>query len=280
MPQAEIADPLDLLEIERQRHRQRHALVRHVEIMRERVADHLGLLVDFLRHEMAMIALVDQERRGGRFQHRALDHLAVGVVHLDALARHHRPVAVFEIGDRVGERRERDRVGAEKHLAVAVADRERRALAGADQKIVLAGEQEGERERAAQPRQRGLDRLDRRLAALHLVGDEMRDHLGVGFAAERGALLLQLFAQLAEVLDDAVVDDRELLGGVRMRVVLGRLAVGRPAGMADADGARRAARCAAALRGCGACLRRGGASARRLRASRRRLNRSRDIPGA
>jgi len=52
---------------------------------------------------------------------------------------------------------------------------------------------------------------------------------------EVGALFLQLFTQFAEVLDDAVVHDRKLFGGVRMRVVLGRLAVGRPSGVADAD---------------------------------------------
>ena len=51
-----------LREIERQR-RHAHALGRHVEVMRERVADDFRLLVDFLRHEMAMVALVDQERR-------------------------------------------------------------------------------------------------------------------------------------------------------------------------------------------------------------------------
>ena len=100
---------------------------------------------------------------------RALDLAAVGVVDLDAVARQHHPVAVLEIGDRVGEGRERDRVGAEIHLAVAIADRQRRALARADQQIVLAGEQEGEREGAAQPRQRRRHRLDRRAALLHLV---------------------------------------------------------------------------------------------------------------
>ena len=73
---------------------------------------------------------------------------------LGALARQHHPVAVFEIADVVGERRQRDRVGAEIHFAVAVADRQRRALAGADHQVVLALEQEGQRERAAQPRQR------------------------------------------------------------------------------------------------------------------------------
>ena len=51
------------------------------------------------------------------------------------------------------------------------------------------------------------------------------------------ALLQELFAQLPEILDDAVVHDREPVGGVRMRVAFGRPAVGRPARMADADGA-------------------------------------------
>ena len=55
-------------------------------------------------------------------------------------------------------------------------------------------------------------------------------------------LACQLLAQLAEILDDAVVHDRDAVGGVRMGVALGRLAVGRPAGVADADRARRAAR--------------------------------------
>ena len=54
---------------------------------------------------------------------------------------------------------------------------------------------------------------------------------------ETRALLLELVAQLAEVLDDAVVHHRDAVGGVRMGVALGRPAVGRPAGMADADDA-------------------------------------------
>ena len=146
-------------------------------------------------------------------------------------------VAVLQIGDGIGERGERDRVRAQIHLAVAVADRERRALAGADQQILLALEQEGEREGAAQPRQRRRYRLDRRAALLHLLRHQMGDHLGVGLGAEFRALLLQLLAQLAEVLDDAVVHHRQPVGGMRMGIGLVRLAVGGPAGMADADDA-------------------------------------------
>ncbi len=183
---------------------------------------------------------------GLRFEHRALHDRALGVVDLRALASDDHPVAVFEIADRVGERRQRNGVGADEHRALAKADRQRRAFARADQKIVLAGKQEGERKGAAQPRQRRLDRFDRRSAALHLFGDQMRDDFGVGLGGEFRALGFQLAAQLGEILDDAVVHDRELFGGVRMRVVLGRPAVGRPAGVADADGARRAARARAA----------------------------------
>ena len=78
---------------------------------------------------------------------------AGGVVNFRAGAVDDDPVAVLQIADRVGERRERDGVGADEHLAVAEADGERRAFAGADQEIVLAGEQERQREGAAQPRQ-------------------------------------------------------------------------------------------------------------------------------
>ena len=239
-------DAVQFRKIERQRHRQRHALGRHLDVIRQRMADDFGLLENLLGHEMAVIALVDVHHRGLRFQHRALHDRALRVVNLGAVAGDDHPVAVLEIAHRVGERRQRNRIGADEHRALAVADGERRALARADQKIVLAGKQERQRKGAAQPRQRRFDRLDRGSAALHLLADQVRDHFGVGLGDEFGALGGQLAAQLDEILDDAVVHDRELFGGVRMGVVLGRPAVGRPAGVADADGPQQrlaASRC-------------------------------------
>ena len=53
-------DALDVLEVERQFERQRHPLGRHVDVARQRVADHFGLLVNFLGHEVAIVGLVDQ----------------------------------------------------------------------------------------------------------------------------------------------------------------------------------------------------------------------------
>ena len=134
----------------------------------------------------------------------------------------------------VGERAERDRVRAQIHFAVAIADRERRAVARADHQIVVAGEDEAERERAAQLRQRRPHRLDRLDALRKIAVDQMQHDLGVGLGLEHRAALLELLAQFAKILDDAVVDHGDALGGVRMGVVLGRLAVGGPAGVADA----------------------------------------------
>jgi hypothetical protein len=63
----------------------------------------------------------------------------------------------------------------------------------------------------------------------------MGDHLGIGIGAESRARFLQLLAQLAEILDDAVVDDGEALRGMWMRVMFGRSAVSGPTSVADAD---------------------------------------------
>ncbi len=90
--------------------------------MRERVADHFRLFVDFLGHEVLVVALVDQLRRRRRLDYRPFDRVAGFVADLDAFVRHHRPVAVFQVTDLVGERGERDRIGAEKHFAFAVTD--------------------------------------------------------------------------------------------------------------------------------------------------------------
>ena len=72
---------------------------------------------------------------------------------------------------------------------------------------------------------------------LELGGHQMGDHLGVGFGLELRAFGFELLTQLPEIFDDAVVHDGHALGGMRMGIVLVGPAVGRPAGMADPDGA-------------------------------------------
>src|SRR5579863_1954993 len=108
---------------------------------------------------MAVIALADQSPGGGGLANRPLDLAVLRIEDLDRLRSHNRPVALVEIGDTARQGRERERVRADEHLARAVADGERARTAGADQKIVLAGKQEDERESPFEPPQRLFDRL-------------------------------------------------------------------------------------------------------------------------
>ena len=63
----------------------------------------------------------------------------------------------------------------------------------------------------------------------------MGDDFGVGLALEDPPLGDEFVAQRLEVLDDAVVDQGNLAGCMRMGVVLGRRTMRRPAGVGDAD---------------------------------------------
>ena len=67
----------------------------------------------------------------------------------------------------------------------------------------------------------------------------MRHHFGVGLAQEFGALLFQHVPQLAEILDDAIVNHRDVFSRMRMRIVFVWLAVGGPARVPDAGMARQ-----------------------------------------
>ena len=67
----------------------------------------------------------------------------------------------------------------------------------------------------------------------------MRDHLGIGLALERPPARRQLIAQLLEIFDNAIVDERDLAGGMRMRIARCWRAVRRPAGVCNADIASR-----------------------------------------
>ena len=85
-----------------------------------------------------------------------------------------------------------------------------------------------------------MHRAARTASAVTGVGlfDEVGDGLGVRLGSQDVAAFLEAVAQLPEVLDDPVVDDRNLAGAilVRMGVEVVRSSVGRPAGVRQADG--------------------------------------------
>ena len=182
-----------------------------------------------------MVALVDHEAGAERLLPLALDPIAFHVEDGDLVAAHDDPVAVLQVGDRIGEGRQRDGVGAEEHFALAVSDGERRPVARADDEVLVAAEHDCQRERALEPLQRPVRGVHRACAGGQLAPDQMGHDFRVCLRGEGVAVLLQLVAQLGEILDDAVMDDGDAVGEMRMRVGLVGHAMRRPARVADAD---------------------------------------------
>ncbi len=211
----------------------------------QRVADDRGMLVQLLFHEVAEVALADGRTGQAGQLHLALHLGAAHVEEVRALAIDHRPVAVVQIRDALGQRRQREAVGSDEHLVLAEAHRERCAVLRADDQLGMAGEDHGQRIRALQPTERSARRLHRRHAALQVEIDKLGDSFGVGLGLEFLAGRFEFHAQFCVVLDDAVVHDGHARGAVRVRVALGRRAVRRPARVTDAGGAgqRRAIQC-------------------------------------
>ena len=133
-------------------------------------------------------------------------------------------------------------VAGEEHLAFAKADHDaaRVALAGRVETLRVAGVQ---RHHGVAPFDRGHGCSQRggEVGALaEVMGDELRDHLGVGLRDELGALLDQLVAECPVVLDDAVLDDHDISRGraVGVCVAVRHAAMRGPARVSDAHPTR------------------------------------------
>src|SRR5262249_15728464 len=201
-PASRDRDPLELPEVKRELWGQQQPLGCDVEMLRDGVADDFGLLMDLLRHEVLVIALVNEEGRCRSAHDCAFGLAALCIANLYPVTREQGGIAILEIRDRIGKGSERNSIGAEKHFAFAITDGERRALARSDQKIFLALKQEGEREGPAQPRQSSRDCIGGRVALAHLLRDEMCHNLSVGLRGKLCPPPFQLVAQLAKILDD------------------------------------------------------------------------------
>ena len=195
-----------------------------------------GLLVDLLEHEMLVAALLGGLGRPVDDGHGALADLAVDVGDGHAPRTQIGHVAVLEEDDPVGVGEDRRDVRGEERLAIAETDDERHVLAGPDQPVALADVHDHQCVGALEQTQ-GVPHGVGEVALVGLL-DEVRDGLGVRLGGQDVAARLEPVAQVAEVLDDAVVDDRDLTRAVAMRVGVQvvRSAMGRPAGVGEADG--------------------------------------------
>jgi hypothetical protein len=182
-----------------------------------------------------VIALLHRRRARARGHYRTLDRLVVAVVNLRPLASDGRPVALVQISNALGQRGERERIRAEIGLAFAIADGEWGAHASADQQLGKIAEQDGDRESAMKAGQNGGDRFFGVPALRQFNRDEVGDDLRIRLAFEVAAERAHLLAQGAEILDDAVMDERHSIDDVRMRIAHRGSPVGRPARVGDPD---------------------------------------------
>jgi len=190
--------------------------------------------MDLLFHEVPVIALLHQSRGGGHGAHSPLHRCAARIEDQRLIVVDGDVVALLQIGDAVGERPDRQGVGADEHLALAITDHQRTAAPRAHDQGVVALHQHADGVGAGQAGEGGLQRRERRLSGLDLAVDQVGDDLGVGVAGEYPALRDQFALQFGEVLDDPVVHDCHPARDLGVGVAGGGRAVGGPAGMADA----------------------------------------------
>ena len=190
--------------------------------------------MDLLFHEVPVVALLHQGGGRGDDADLARDRPARGVEDARRGPVDGHEVALVEIGDPAGHGADGQGVAAQVHLAVAIADHQGAAAPGAQDQLVLALDEDGQGEGAAQAVEGLLQGVEGRSALRQGPVDEVGDDLGVGLALEGSALGGQLGLQLGEVLDDAVVDQGHPPRTLRVGVGLRGGAVSRPAGVAHA----------------------------------------------
>ena len=197
----------------------------------ERVGERARLLVDLFLH----VVTVRTERHGliGHLRdvHRAIDALALGVDDAVTIRPDLRAVAILKVDHAPRHRQQGRNIRCGEVLALADAEQERRTTPRHHHGFGVARRDHREGECALQLGHRAGDGGEERVGGLAVLGDEVRDDLGIGVRGELIARALQALADRLVVLDDAVVDDGDIAGHVRMGIALGRRAVRRPAGV-------------------------------------------------
>ena len=195
------------------------------------------LLLNLLEHEEVVATLL----RGGKVpvdvERTPLDRRP-GEVRDPAFLRtdlDHLVLAEFDGLPGVGD--ERRDVAAQEHLAVAHTHDKGRVASGGDHKVGLGGVEHDEGERTLEAAAHHSDGVGERERTVgQRSRNKVHDRLRVGVADHLDTGCLEFGPQRREVLDDAVVHERQTAGlvGVRVCVAVGRGAVRRPPGVPDA----------------------------------------------
>src|SRR5690606_10888774 len=207
-----------------------------------RLTERLRLLEDLLQHEVIVAALLDGIQVPLDVRD-LLRHLGAAQLHRTMAFRcQHGDLTIVQV-DHLARLRQHGSDVARDVVVVFLAypAQQRTALARSHQLVRVAAAHDRQPVRAFDLLQRGADGLLERVVVRLL--DEVNDHLRVRLTLEGMTQRLQLAPERARILDDTVVNDRELriLVHVRVRIHLRRRAVRRPPGVGDADRAVRLA---------------------------------------
>ena len=202
----------------------------------ERIFDDARLFADLLHHEVLVAALLGALRIPIDVYLFLFDDIAVEVVEGDFARSETRHLQVIDIVDvpRVFEHGRH--VGGKIGIPLRNADDHRTVLAGNVDLLGIVLEENGERIRSPHAHHGLCERVDgSHPIFLIVIIHELDEHFGVRLGIEGIAVTQELFLDLAVVFDDAVVyaHDAAVIAAVRMGVVLRRVAVRRPARMAD-----------------------------------------------
>jgi hypothetical protein len=190
--------------------------------------------VDLLEHEVAEAALLRLDGVPRDALGDARHGVPAEVRHPQGLRGDRRDVPVLEEHEVPGVREEGGDVRGHVPLTLAEADHEGRPETRRHESLLFVAVEENDGVHPVDLRERRpggvLERAP--VVGLHEVGQDLC--VGLGHEAVAGGGEARL--QLEVVLDDAVVDDHDPSRAVLVRVgiLLGRPAVGRPAGVADA----------------------------------------------
>src|SRR5690606_31392197 len=152
------------------------------------------------------------------------------------LAADLRDIALLKVDQPLRHRQQRGHAARDKVFADAEADDQRARDARHYDTIGIERVEYEQRVRANEAARREPYGLEQVVAVLQILVDEMRGNLRVGLRLELVALRDQLVLDRLEVLDDAVVNQRDPIAReVRVRVVLRHAAVRRPTRMRDPE---------------------------------------------
>ena len=142
----------------------------------KRMRDGIGLFMDFLFHEVAVPALVDDTLAGGDDHNLAIDRRALCVEHLGALGTDDGIVIVFQIDHIARQVRQGHGIGSDEAGPFAKPDGKRRGIAGHDHHVRMVGMHGGKREGSLDPCHGLLAHLLRGQPVIECLQKQVRQH--------------------------------------------------------------------------------------------------------